>query len=55
MARYRVQLYNVPDKHLYDPLPVRAFRAFCVASRQRQGALVVTGVALGLIVHLVVR
>jgi|WetSurMetagenome_2_1015567.scaffolds.fasta_scaffold1039307_2 hypothetical protein len=51
----RVQLYNVPDKHLYDPLPLRAIHALRVASWQRRAALISAGTALGLLLHLVVR
>ena len=52
---YRVQLYGVPDKHRYDSLPRRAWRAFAVASLQLRLALVCYGVGLGLLVHTVVR
>jgi hypothetical protein len=27
MARYRVQLYNVPDRHKYDGLILKAWKA----------------------------
>lgn len=55
MARYRVQLYGVPDKHLYDPLPLRMWHAFIVASPQLRVALLMQGTASGLLIHLVMR
>lgn len=55
MARYRVKLYGVPDKHLYDPLPLKVWRAFWIGSWQFRLALVCYGTGAGLLLHLVVR
>lgn len=55
MARYRVQLYGVPDQHLYDPLRVKIWRTWWRASGQRKVALVCAGAALGLLAQLVGR
>lgn len=52
----RVRLYGVPDKHLYDPLPVRAWRAFWVSSWQKRLALLAYGAGAGILVqHFVMR
>ena len=55
MARYRVRLYGVSDKHLYDPLPLRALHALVVASWPRRLALLCAGTATGLIANLLLR
>lgn len=55
MPRYRIQLYNVPDAHLYGWLPARAWRAYWRASWQLRTALVAAGAAAGILIHLVVR
>lgn len=39
MSHYRVHLYNVPDKHLYDPFPLRIWRRFWAASWQIRAAV----------------
>jgi hypothetical protein len=51
----RVQLYGIPDKHRYDPLPFRAWHAFWVASWQIRGALMCAGTGAGLLINVVMR
>jgi hypothetical protein len=55
MARYRVRLYGVPDKHLYDPIHLRMWHAVAVATWQRRLALFCGGTALGLVINLAMR
>jgi hypothetical protein len=55
MARYRVRLYGVPDKHLYDPIHLRMWHAVAVATWQRRVALVCGGTAIGLVINLAMR
>lgn len=42
--RYRVQLYNVPDKHLYAPLPIRMWHTYWRYPPARRLAVLVVGV-----------
>lgn len=53
--KYRVQLYGVPDKHLYDALPLRAWHVFIHSSHQLQAALVMFGAGIGILLYGVVR
>lgn len=55
MARYKIQLYNVPDQHRYGWLPARAWRMFLRSSWQIRLAITGYGVGTGMIVHLVMR
>jgi hypothetical protein len=55
MARVKVRIYGVPDKHLYAPLPLRAWHALTVASWPLRAALIATGTATGLLLDLLRR
>jgi hypothetical protein len=53
MQRYRVQLYNVPDKHKYAPWPVKAWRAIWRSSWKYKVSLLC--VVLGIYLLIFVR
>jgi hypothetical protein len=55
MARYRVQLYGVPDQQRYAALPVKLWRAWVQASWQIKGALMCAGTGAGLLITFVTR
>lgn len=55
MARVKVRIYGVPDKHLYAPLPMRAWHALASASWPRRLALIATGTASGLLLDVIRR
>jgi hypothetical protein len=56
MARYKVQLYNVPDKYQYDPLPLRAWYTVRMASWPIRIALMCVGSGVGLLIsHFLMR
>jgi len=50
MQRYRVQLYNVPDKHKYAPWPVKVWRSIWIASWQRKLAGLCVGAGMYLLI-----
>jgi hypothetical protein len=56
MSRYRVQLYGIPNQHLYDPLPQRLWHAFWIGSWQLRLTLLSIGAGSGLLIsHYLVR